>query len=134
VTIGAAQSVPSGRKFKLFDAAEYAGSFASLNLPAFGPAGMHWDTSRLLVDGTVTAIQTGSVSPLLFPVSFTNGTVVIRFASTARLHYVPEVTGSLSPPVRWSAYNALIGTGGIMSVTLPVPPAVRIRFFRLRVY
>jgi hypothetical protein len=40
----------------------------------------------------------------------------------------------LSPPVNWIAQDALIGTGGIMSVTLPAPSAATEQFFRVRMY
>ena len=125
-----AQAVRAGSTFRLFDATDFAGSFASLNLPA----GVQWDTSKLLVDGTITAVRVEMVAPLILPVAVADGTVVIRFASTAGLHYVVEVTDSLFPPVRWTAYVALIGTGGIMPITLPVPPATADRFFRVRMY
>ena len=45
-------ALADGDVFNLFDAATFAGSFATLNLPPL-PAGLNWDVSRLAVDGTI---------------------------------------------------------------------------------
>jgi autotransporter-associated beta strand protein len=49
-----------GDEFLLFSALEYAGSFQTLDLPLLG-TGLYWDTSRLLVDGTIAV---SNVTPL----------------------------------------------------------------------
>ena len=51
----------AGDAFKLFDAASYSSAFASFNLPALD-AGLSWDTSRLIVDGTISVV-TGTTAP-----------------------------------------------------------------------
>ena len=45
----------SGDSFTLFTASSYAGSFASVSLPALD-AGLTWDASRLAVDGSIQVI------------------------------------------------------------------------------
>ncbi|MEY4385426.1 MAG: hypothetical protein RLY20_709, partial [Verrucomicrobiota bacterium] len=54
-------AITSGSSFKIFDAAGYAGSFASLNLPALS-AGLAWSTNALSTSGTISVITT-NVSP-----------------------------------------------------------------------
>ena len=57
--------VGAGDTFKLFDAGSYSGAFAACNLPALDP-GLAWDTSGLLVDGTITVVAAEMASlPLL---------------------------------------------------------------------
>ena len=46
----------AGDFFKLFDAGTYSGSFTTLNLPGL-PSGNFWDTSTLLIDGTLTIVN-----------------------------------------------------------------------------
>ena len=54
LTLRAGGDAPAaGDAFKLFNAANYSGVFATLHLPALAP-GLSWDTSRLTVDGTIT--------------------------------------------------------------------------------
>ena len=45
-------ALTAGVIFKLFDAGSYAGFFTQTNLPALD-GGLVWDTSRLIVDGTI---------------------------------------------------------------------------------
>ena len=44
---------------KLFDAISYGSAFAVLNLPPLG-AGLVWDSSRLILDGTLTVVSEGA--------------------------------------------------------------------------
>ena len=61
-SIGA--SLVAGDSFTLFSAPGYSGGFAGLNLPALS-AGLVWDTSKLMVNGTigVAALPAVAVSP-----------------------------------------------------------------------
>ena len=53
----------AGDVFKLFNATTYASAFATLNLPAL-TAGLSWDTTALLVNGTIT-VTAGTTAPSL---------------------------------------------------------------------
>jgi len=70
-----------GDTFKLFDATNYTGAFASYQLPALG-AGLAWNTARLLVDGTIV-VGTDGASPPVIPTLPAN--VVVNVGSTAVL-------------------------------------------------
>ncbi len=50
-----------GSRFKIFEAANYRGTFASFNLPALGP-GLAWDTTAL-TNGMLTIIREQRFSP-----------------------------------------------------------------------
>ena len=63
-----------GSSFKLFNATSFAGSFASLTLPAL-PSGLTW-ANKLLLDGSV-AVVTNSPAVIAAPAPVTNGTNLI---------------------------------------------------------
>ena len=56
-----AGTIVSGDSFKLFSAATYSGTFASLNLPPL-TAGLAWDTAALATNGTLGVINTNVVA------------------------------------------------------------------------
>ncbi len=47
----------------MFDATNYAGAFASFNLPPLA-SGLTWDTARLIIDGTIRVVAS-SAAPIL---------------------------------------------------------------------
>src|SRR5262249_36737300 len=49
----------AGDTFTLFSANSYAGSFSSMTLPSLN-AGLSWDTSNLVVNGSITVVANGS--------------------------------------------------------------------------
>ena len=65
----------SGDSFKLFDAASYGGSFASLQLPELSP-GLVWNPTRLLIDGTLSVNGAPVASNLLLRVARNQATAV----------------------------------------------------------
>ena len=44
-----------GNTFTLFSASLYAGSFSTINLPTL-PAGLSWNTSKLVVNGSISVV------------------------------------------------------------------------------
>lgn len=55
-------TVTNGDSFKLFDAASYSGSFSAV-VPATPGAGLAWDTSELVTNGTLKVVVGSSVNP-----------------------------------------------------------------------
>ena len=53
--LASGDTLAEGDSFHLFSAGTFSGSFASFNLPAL-PQCLFWDTSTLLVDGTIRVI------------------------------------------------------------------------------
>src|SRR6185369_7373892 len=62
--VASGDPLASGDSFNLFDAATYSGAFATLTLPALG-AGLAWDSSQLIVDGTIRVSTTAAASPIV---------------------------------------------------------------------
>ena len=52
----------AGDSFQLFDAARYTSAFTALNLPSLA-GGLYWDSSRLIVDGTLS-VGSATVPPI----------------------------------------------------------------------
>lgn len=113
--------------FRLFSASQISGSFKSLNLPP----GFQWDTTQLYTNGTIRLLGPAPVEMPILPLVYSNGTVVIQFASVRGIQYTLESTLSLRPPVRWSQSAFRTGTGGIISIPFSAPPTVPQRFFRV---
>ncbi|MEI6646603.1 MAG: autotransporter-associated beta strand repeat-containing protein, partial [bacterium] len=65
-------SLVAGASFKLFDAADYTGAFASISLPVLEP-GLKWITTDLAVSGTIRV-----VAPLSLAAVFTDNMVLQR--------------------------------------------------------
>jgi len=61
VLTGTGEALVAGDTVKLFDSAGYASAFASLSLPALD-AGLAWDSSRLIVDGTLSVVSAAATS------------------------------------------------------------------------
>jgi len=60
-----ASQLAAGDTFYLFNASSYSGGFTGYNLPALA-TGLSWNTSQLLVNGTITVIS-GSTPPTFTP-------------------------------------------------------------------
>lgn len=103
----------AGDAFKLFDAVSYSGAFASLNLPALG-GGLVWDSSRLIVDGTIAVATTGSPT-----INFAAQPVTQTVNVGANITLVGGAVGTEPITYRWQ-FN---GTDlpGKTNPTLPLP-------------
>ena len=95
-----------GSTFQIFNAAHYAGSFTSI-VPATPGAGLSWDTSHLVSNGTLGVIS-GAASPLIQSVAVSSGNIVfsgyggvpganyVVYSQTnlANTNWIPVVTNS----------------------------------------
>lgn len=111
IALAQAPGFAAGDSFKLFDAAVYAGSFSSFDLPAL-PPGLYWDTAELAVDGTIK---------VQVPPSITDITPVLQNAECSS-NVSFTVTASGTPPFyyRWfDPSSALIawGTGATLNLS-----------------
>ena len=62
LTVGATgDALVGGETFTLFSAGQYAGAFTTLNLPSLA-AGLHWDVSKLVQNGTIQVLGVGPVA------------------------------------------------------------------------
>jgi autotransporter-associated beta strand protein len=133
VTNLGANLLVAGDSFKLFEAADYHGSFASLVLPSLG-ARLGWDTNSLNTNGTLTVVSTAS--PEFGPVTrLGDNNFRLTFSGSAGQNY--EVRAStnvaLTPVTSWD----LLGTGvfGADPVIFDDLQATNYprRFYRIRV-
>gem|GEM_PF-2150459 len=101
-----------GDVFKLFDAANYSGVFALVELPALAP-GLTWNTSRLTVEGIIF-VTTAAAAPVAVPDAFTVTMNQTTGLATAKLLLNDSDPGS-NPIGFWSAslYSA---QGGVITV------------------
>ena len=122
-----------GDSFKLFNATNYSGVFASLVLPSLG-AGLGWDTNRLNTNGILAVVSTAS--PEFSPVTrLGDQNYRLTFSGSAGQGY--EVRAStnvaLTPVTSWD----LLGTGvfGADPVIFDDLQATNypLRFYRIRV-
>lgn len=68
--------------FKLFNAANYSGSFTAIS-PATPGAGLAWDTAGLTTSGTLTVVAAGSLPPNITGISLSGATLTLTAANGA---------------------------------------------------
>jgi autotransporter-associated beta strand protein len=110
--------------FKLFDAANYTGSFTATNLPALD-AGLAWDTTGLTANGTIKVVSVGGGQPTL---NFTQTGNNLQFTWTGGFKLQSQ-TNSLATGLTgtWFDYpNG--GTSPVNTTNNPANPSV---FYRL---
>lgn len=126
-------NLASGDSFKLFDAGTYNGSFASIVPVTPGP-GLTWDTSRLLVDGTLK-VAGGAPAPQIGSIAVSQGNVVISGTGGAAggTYHVLTSTNVALPLTNWTplATNVFSGNGAF-AFTNAVNSGFLQQFFLLR--
>ena len=118
-----------GDSFKLFDAASYIGSFASI-VPATPGNGLSWDTSQLSVSGTLVVASASSVNTNPTNIAF------VVSGSTLDLSWPTDHTGwtlqtnaaGLASSGSWFPYPGSAATNRIVITVDPSKPSV---FYRL---
>ncbi len=119
-----------GDSFQLLCAPSFAGSFVSLSLPYLNP-GLSWDTSQLTVSGTISVVPLAS--PVITPVVLIGSNLVLHLQSAVNLTYVLQASPTLVPAV-WTSYSTNSGTGGPLTIPVPIDPLQAGGFFRLKAY
>jgi fibronectin-binding autotransporter adhesin len=128
VATGAALEV--GDTFQLFSAGNYQGGFQTVTLPALLP-GRTW-SNRLAVDGTLQVVAVSA--PELAGSVLNETNLALRFFSEANVKYLLQQRESLDLPANWTTLSTNLGTGDIMTLTVPIEPAIPSRLFRLLAY
>jgi autotransporter-associated beta strand protein len=101
-----AGTLAAGDTFKLFGAWAYMGSFTATNLPALS-AGLAWDTSGLVVDGTIKVVSSSAPPALSKATLLPNGNLQLTLAGTVGQGY--KILGSTNvslPVVSWSVLQS----------------------------
>ncbi len=119
-----------GDTFKLFYAPSFSGSFGNVNLPRLD-TGLMWDSSQLTRNGTIAVVPRSS--PQILPVVSNGSNLQLQIQTAVNFNYVLETTPSLLPAV-WMSLSTNLGSGGLLTLTVPADQYQFSRFFRLRVY
>lgn len=104
--------------FHLFNAAAFAGSFATLNLPPLPPC-LVWDTSRLTVDGTIKVVNE-AVAPVLGTITATevqSGTVDVKNCANSALQGTINISVAASDNCALAAPPVIALTNGANTAT-----------------
>lgn len=128
-----AGNLNNGDSFKLFDAAGYADSFASI-IPATPGTGLNWDTSTLNTDGTLR-VTSGSPRPRITGTSLSGGNFVFSgIGGTPNGAYRVLASADASVPLaNWtSILTGNFDGSGNFSVSVPVSASPAQRFFVLQ--
>jgi len=137
VVLGAGAPAPqAGDVYQLFNKGS-GSTFAAINLPNLSglPGGLTWDTSNLMVNGTI-AVQGAVAPPTIGAVSLSGGDFL--FSGTGGVegssYYVVTSPNVEAPLAGWSvAASNVFGPGGSFSYTTNITGGAPKAFFRLLV-
>jgi autotransporter-associated beta strand protein len=123
-----------GDQFKLFNASTYAGAFAAI-VPATPGAGLAWDTSSLIINGTLKVIVAPPPSPSIGTIKFTGGNLEMSGTggTPGATFYVLGSANVASPLNTWTpVLTNSFDAGGNFSISLPVDSGTPQRFYTLQ--
>jgi autotransporter-associated beta strand protein len=122
-------TLAAGDSFTIFQAANYSGTFAVLNLPALN-TGLGWN-SNSLARGTLSVI---AVVPPQFGAISQSSDGNFQFSATgaASVNYELDAATNLAPPVTWTyVTNAVAGTNGLFQFSDLSATNFPQRFYRI---
>jgi len=93
-------AMAAGDTFTLFSAPSYAGGFTSLSLPTL-PAGLIWDTSRLVTNGRLAVVSIYTPPVIVPGATVSGGNFNFQFTGTLGQHYRVEFTPVLPASGSW---------------------------------
>ena len=119
VVLANAPAFAPGDTFRLFDAPAYAGSFASMNLPALTP-GLVWNTTRIAIDGTIRVAFFDITPPMIIcpanltvacsadvpAANFAGGSATDNIDAVPVVTHVGDVSTGVNPRVIIRTYRA----------------------------
>ena len=119
----------SGDTFTLLQAANYTGTFTNLSLPVL-PAGLAWNTSSLLVDGTLSV--TGTFAGPALSSALVKGKLQLTFSGDSNQTYrVLAGTNLLQPMASWVVLTNGTFAGSPVIFTNAGLPGFPFRFYRI---
>ncbi|MEO5714630.1 MAG: autotransporter-associated beta strand repeat-containing protein [Luteolibacter sp.] len=131
-TVAGSDALASGDKFILFPkiSGSFSGSFNTINLPPPG-TNLMWDTSGLLVDGSIVAISTiYAEAPVFSPGGGAfigpKSVTISTFTSGSTIRYTTDG----SDPT--TSATAVSGITPISGVSIPAPANVTLRAYALK--
>ena len=119
--------------FKLFEATTYSGSDFSYDLPAL-PSPLTWDFSSVPVNGTLKVIGGTAPPPTIAPVTVSGNNLVVSVLTAPVGNYVLQSATNLTPTINWQNESTNAGTGGTLTLNVPIDPNKPRKFLRFSVY
>jgi hypothetical protein len=121
----------AGDTFQLFSAATFAGAFNTMTLTPLAP-GLHWATSQLLVNGTLSIV--GATGPQLMPIAVSGTNLLISLQSELGASYVLESATNLDTPIAWTPVSTNGGIGAMLTIPAPFDATQPQSYFRVVTY
>jgi autotransporter-associated beta strand protein len=121
----------AGNSFQIFTAANYAGSFVSLN-PATPGNGLSWNTNQLST-GLLT-VAGGPLQPTLTSVSVSSGDLIFggTNGTPGDTYYVLTTTNLLTPLTNWTVLTTnAINSNGSFSATNAISTGTTQQYYRI---
>lgn len=123
----------AGQVFQLFNAADQAGSFATVNLPALAP-GLAWD-NQIGADGSLAVVAAPGGGPQFGSVTRSGGDLIFSGTGGAANgdYVVLSSTNVAAPLLNWLPVTSnLFDASGNFNFTNPINPARPQEFYRLK--
>ena len=106
--------------------------FGFYDLPVL-PSPLAWDYSSVPVDGTLKVIG-GLPQPTIAPVTVSGTNLVVSIPTVAGTNYVLQSATNLTPTIAWVNESTNVGTGGTLTLNVPIQPSKPRKFLRFWVY
>ena len=122
--------------FNLFAATSYSGDFTSYDLPTL-PDPMTWNTTLVPSQG-ILKIDGGAPpqppQPTISPVTISGTNLVVSATTVSGASYVLQSATNLTPTVIWNNESTNAGTGGTLTINVPIEPGKPQKFLRFWAY
>ena len=122
--------------FNLFAATSYSGDFTSYDLPTL-PDPMTWNTTLVPSQG-ILKIDGGAPpqppQPTISPVTISGTNLVVSATTVSGASYVLQSATNLTPTVIWNNESTNAGTGGTLTLNVPIEPGKPQKFLRVWAY
>ncbi len=124
-----------GERFKLFEAASYAGDFATYDLPPLDPP-LSWDTSQVASAGLLRVAGGAPPQPQIGEVTISGGNLVLsgNEGPTSGTFQVLTSTNVAAPLAAWTVFaSGVFNPDGSFGVTNAINPAQPRAFYLIQV-
>ena len=130
---GSGTAMIPGAAFQLFNAGSRSGAFSAI-VPATPGPGLAWDTTQLAVSGTMKITAGAPPSPTIAPVTVAGTNLVVSVPTVSGASYVLQSATNLTPTIFWVNESTNPGTGGSLTLNVPIQPNKPQKFLRFWVY
>jgi hypothetical protein len=93
-----------------------------------------WDSSSVPVNGTLKVIGGTAPPPTIAPVTVSGNNLVVSVLTAPVGNYVLQSATNLTPTINWQNESTNAGTGGTLTLNVPIDPTKPRKFLRFQVY